>query len=426
MNCETIVIGEQDGKYVHRCRVCKTRYLSRYDEPRMFKATCRAHPKPQPPSAGPGTELTALFAELDISEKPGCNCRAIAAEMDSAGVSGCRERREYFLGKLEENAKLYSWWEKIKAGSAAWMAGAPLSLGGLFDEAVRRAGAKKYPVVVNLDRIGWGDLAIFAYIALGTRETQRPLVIGATGERARHVRLLGLEPDDPAKDKTEWTAFTAEMEHLYQGGRTGRLEFYADHYGVPRLFEKPALTIPDEHMEFAKSLGIDRRTVLFFPDSLSPNRVWPKIYWDELADLLATAGFKSLAFPIRGFEKHKNAIDAKPIIRVAACMSLAGLGIGNDSALINWTPLVDLHSLCLLGPTRRELFGHAPLIRCLAPRTPLSYNATPYHSAGADCNGCCYHFKHNPFCSQTCMSLANMLPAEVAEEAVKYHREVWG
>ena len=145
-----------------------------------------------------------------------------------------------------------------------------------------------------------------------------------------------------------------------------------------------------------------------------------------VTEAMAGHGLRSLAFPIRGFEKHTNAVDARPIVRVAACMSLAGLAVGNDSALINWTPIVDLPALCLLGPTRKEIFDHAPLIRCLTPRTPLPYNATPDHPAGGDCNGCCYHFKHNPFCSQTCMSLANMLPAEVAEEAVKYHREVWG
>jgi ADP-heptose:LPS heptosyltransferase len=166
--------------------------------------------------------------------------------------------------------------------------------------------------------------------------------------------------------------------------------------------------------------------VLFFPDSLAPNRVWPHLYWNELGALLEAAGLKWLALPIRDFDKYRCVADARPMVRAAACMSLAGLAVGNDSGLMNWTPLVDLPSLCLLGPTRPELFAHAPLIRCLTPRTNLPYNASPDHGAGDDCNGCCYHFKHNPFCSQTCMSLANLLPPEVAAAAIAYHREHWG
>lgn len=143
MNCETVVIGEEDGKHVHRCRRCGTRYLSRYNEPRMFKATCRVHPQPQSPNAGPGTELTALFAALGITEREGCNCKGIAAEMDREGVAGCRRKRDYFLAQLNENARLYSWWDKLKAGSLAVLSGAPLTLGGLFDEAVARAEQKQ-------------------------------------------------------------------------------------------------------------------------------------------------------------------------------------------------------------------------------------------------------------------------------------------
>ena len=81
----------------------------------------------------------ALFADLGITEREGCNCKGVAAEMDREGVAGCRRRRDYFLAQLDGNARLYSWWDKLKAGSLAVLSGAPLTLGGLFDEAVARA-----------------------------------------------------------------------------------------------------------------------------------------------------------------------------------------------------------------------------------------------------------------------------------------------
>jgi hypothetical protein len=394
MNCifEHVAL-RADGRHDHRCRLCGQIRNSRWNDPAKVHAACLSNP-----------ETIAKVFNLTDSE--------VAARL--AICRACPEGHFHPDGYC----KICPSCRSLAKDN--------------FDRRLRDPRARcplklwPRPIYVNLDPIGWGDLAIFAYIALGTRNTKTPLVICATGEKARHVRLLGLEPDDPAKDPTKWTAFTAEMEHFHAGGTLGRLEFYADHYGVERRFQRPDLHIPEEDLAFARSLGIDRRTVLFFPDSLSPNRVWPKNYWNELDDLLGQHGLRSFALPIRGFEKHKNAVDARPMVRAAACMKLAGLGIGNDSALINWTPLVDLPALCLLGPTRKEIFQHAPLIRCLTPRTPLPYNATPDHPAGGDCNGCCYHFKHNPFCSQTCMSLANMLPAEVAEEAVTYHREVWG
>jgi hypothetical protein len=53
----------------------------------------------------PGTELTKSLAWI-AKIKPAtatCNCQNLAAEMDKEGVKKCRERREYYLGKMLEN-----------------------------------------------------------------------------------------------------------------------------------------------------------------------------------------------------------------------------------------------------------------------------------------------------------------------------------
>lgn len=106
------------------------------------------HHRPAP--AGPGAELALLLAELGIAEKIGCRCKQIAAAMNQAGAAGCRARRDEFLAKLGENAKHYSWLEKLAAANAAWVQGLPLSLGGMFDEAIRRAEAKQTPCAADI------------------------------------------------------------------------------------------------------------------------------------------------------------------------------------------------------------------------------------------------------------------------------------
>lgn len=149
-DCTPVIIGQSDerGRRLVRCKTCGAEWRTRYSEPAMIHRKCAA-PRPQPrlnaplaPRGGPGTELAALFAELGITERRGCNCKGIAAAMDREGVAGCRRKREHFLSLLNENANKYSWWEKLKAGSAAVLSGAPLYLGGLYDVAVRRAAAK--------------------------------------------------------------------------------------------------------------------------------------------------------------------------------------------------------------------------------------------------------------------------------------------
>lgn len=96
---------------------------------------------------GPGTELAAIFLSVNIAERVNCNCKAIAAEMDREGVSGCRSKRDYFIDKLNKNASLYDWLEKLS--SAVLFVQEPWfrinePLGSCFDEAVRRAEENNY------------------------------------------------------------------------------------------------------------------------------------------------------------------------------------------------------------------------------------------------------------------------------------------
>ncbi len=104
-------------------------------------------PKPVviPPDR-PGSESLLLTKELGIEPKPGCTCGKLAAAMDILGVDGCKAARDVLAGKMKANAKLWTWLEKLTAGSKAVRNGVPINpldpYGSIIDEACKRAEAK--------------------------------------------------------------------------------------------------------------------------------------------------------------------------------------------------------------------------------------------------------------------------------------------
>lgn len=89
---------------------------------------------------GPGTHLALMLKTLGIEETTGCGCQSRVRQMDAWGCDGCREYREEIVGWLTEAA----WAAKLSAVKAAALAvanGLPLTIGGLIDEAIRRAEA---------------------------------------------------------------------------------------------------------------------------------------------------------------------------------------------------------------------------------------------------------------------------------------------
>lgn len=393
----------RDNEFPFRCR-CGFRANAPADF-FVFRSSHQIRRKKE--VSGVGTELVKLLHELGITPKTDCQCASRAMEMNGWGIEGCERNEGLILQWLEEGYHKATWLEVFKVGSRGYF-----SFASILQEAVKRYKNWKSLAYVNLDRIGWGDMAIFSYIAEGTKDSHHPLVMCATGERARHIRMLGQEPGDPALDTGEWNAFSAECE---EGMVTPRLQFYAEFYAVPNTPKRPTLTLPEEYEDWAAGLGITKKTVLCFPDSLAKNRRWPTIYWDMLTDQLEACGLKTLVFPIHEFEKYKNSLEVKPLAKVVACMKLAGLAVGIDSALMNWTPLVDLPAIALLGPTRAPIFAHAPLIRTLAADPEVM-----------PCTGCCYFLKHNPWCKEQCMSLSNLTPAAVSSAVLSYHQELHG
>lgn len=99
-------------------------------------------PRREPiPTAGPGTELKKLLLQMGIEQKPGCSCRRLMSQMNVWGIAGSREEsnRARTLADMRANKDKWGWGSYFKAGIIAIWSGLPLTLEGLYDEAVRLA-----------------------------------------------------------------------------------------------------------------------------------------------------------------------------------------------------------------------------------------------------------------------------------------------
>jgi hypothetical protein len=97
---------------------------------------------------GPGTELSAILASLDINPAPSCDCKGKANQMDIWGVDGCRARMSEIVGWMRDGQGRWGWKDKLHAAAKAVTSGLAFKLDwsdpfpSLIDEAIRRAEGK--------------------------------------------------------------------------------------------------------------------------------------------------------------------------------------------------------------------------------------------------------------------------------------------
>ena len=105
----------------------------------------RRIPIPRDFAPGPGTQLENLLKLLGIAPRQGCGCASLRAEMDRWGIQGCTLHRDAILERLRNQARQYSWRDRLKAAALAAVTGLAFKLDpldpfpGLLDEALRRA-----------------------------------------------------------------------------------------------------------------------------------------------------------------------------------------------------------------------------------------------------------------------------------------------
>ncbi len=131
-----------EGWRKHRCVNCE--YVSVFIPPwsQRIVRECYVGPdggKPLPV----GTELAALLAELEITEKESCGCAAKARQMDLWGEVGCNRHRDLIVGWLSENYHSAGWLESIRAAWRGMFKVNPFDpFGSLLDESIARAKAQ--------------------------------------------------------------------------------------------------------------------------------------------------------------------------------------------------------------------------------------------------------------------------------------------
>jgi hypothetical protein len=196
------------------------------------------------PTKGPGTELTAIFASMGITENAGCNCKLIADEMNRDGSAGVRSKREYYADLLAESAKqatTLQWARVIAAGY--------LSCGALVDESVRRAEA---PAFVK------------------ERIANRPPLIGVPIDRRKIVSHI-IYHVMPVAGPTEWVwrrhlQWLTEVRHKFNGRLIIGIvtEGKKDHwkYMPPEAVREATAGLDAEYVESPNHVGRKSRTGL--------------------------------------------------------------------------------------------------------------------------------------------------------------------
>jgi hypothetical protein len=96
-------------------------------------------PKQLTPTQLVGDALTALLREYGLAAKSTCSCKSWAGKMNEWGIAGCQSHRAEIVAHLGEAYHSATWWDTLKAAGSAAYKSLPLTLGGMVDEAIRRA-----------------------------------------------------------------------------------------------------------------------------------------------------------------------------------------------------------------------------------------------------------------------------------------------
>ena len=100
-DCETEVVGQEGGKFLHKCKLCGREYRSRYRDPASLHTSC-------PVKARPEYQQGVVLAELPADTRDEFTAQAtargmllgdyIAAMTKAIGIptcGGCEKRRQW-------------------------------------------------------------------------------------------------------------------------------------------------------------------------------------------------------------------------------------------------------------------------------------------------------------------------------------------
>ena len=96
-------------------------------------------PKQLAPTQLVGDALTALIREYGIKPVKSCGCDSWKNKLNEWGMDGCVKNRQAIIDHLSDAYHAATWWQTLTAAGNAAYKSLPLTLGGMVDEAIRRA-----------------------------------------------------------------------------------------------------------------------------------------------------------------------------------------------------------------------------------------------------------------------------------------------
>lgn len=243
--------------------------------------------------------------------------------------------------------------------------------------------------IINLDHgpntCGSGDLALFCWIAEGSRGTDDEIVIRSSN-KIDILRLL----QQPYVDELASRPIGLSPKHIFgieQSCRAyiPRYEQIRRYFNIKSMPKRPQVLLKKESLEYAEEWWYDTypsyfKRVLFCIDANDKSRRWQR--WAGLSDLLNDQ-YASMLTKENCLSSWYNA---------AAIISMADVVVAVDSAYAHLAATLAKPTIVLMGPTRPTAYAHAAdCVTCLVPPNDSCggcvYNK-PFHDLNCGHNGC--------------------------------------
>lgn len=268
------------------------------------------------------------------------------------------------------------------------------------------------PIKIDLESdkgySGLGDICMLAWLAEGCARAGQQL----TFHRTRNLdvmALFGLAVDpEPGGIRLD-EVYTREIADQC---RRPRLDYIREFLGITAEPMRPTLRLAPEHRKWAAERAAEfgeGPLVLLFPQTAWVSRAWPASYWVDLSWKLKSAGVANLVLMSNKDERFTNTPKywwGTAMEQLAAMIERAAMVVGNDSFPAHLAGTIGVSTLALMGPTRANVFAHAPSVLCMS-------------SAAIECTGCHFAAPFRAACDQGCLSLFRLFPETVLATIVE-------
>jgi len=258
---------------------------------------------------------------------------------------------------------------------------------------------------------GLGDSVLLAWVAQARKESDDPITLYATGERAELLKILGQDTIDKP-----WHLHPAEECYhidVKLKGEKARWRVVTDYLKLPPQVAQPTASVSEADKLWAKSFAdaSGRPFIVMFPQCNDRAREWPVAYWRDLHWKLRGRLKYPISLVRRRTEEFRDfpcLLEKLPMGKLVALLAEASLVIGNDSFGVHLAGTLGRPTLALLGPTKPSAFHHFAGL-------PFSCMA----SEKLKCTGCHAAWPYRSTCGSGCQSLYSIFTDDVFKTALK-------